>query len=74
VVFICNMLMTPQYSPGGLELKTIDALNYAPIAVGAVIVLAGGWFMLSARKWFKGPKVMGTAEELAAIERELESV
>jgi hypothetical protein len=24
--------------------------------------------------WFKGPKVQGTPEELAAIERELESV
>jgi amino acid transporter len=74
VVFICIMLMMPQFSPGGLGIKKIDALNYAPVAVGAVIVLAGGWYIISARKWFKGPKVQGTAEELAAIERELESV
>jgi hypothetical protein len=26
---------------------------------------------VSARKWFTGPRVQGTAEELAAIEREL---
>jgi amino acid transporter len=74
VVFICIMLMMPQFSPGGLGIKTIDALNYAPIAVGAVIILAGGWYLLSARKWFKGPKVQGTTEELAAIERDLEAV
>jgi amino acid transporter len=74
VVFICVMLMMPQFSPGGLGIKTVDALNYAPVAVGAVIVLAGGWYLLSARKWFKGPKVQGSAEELAAIERDLESV
>ena len=28
-------------------------------------------WLLSARHWFTGPKVQGTAEELAAIEREL---
>jgi hypothetical protein len=27
--------------------------------------------MVSARHWFKGPKVQGSADELAAIEREL---
>jgi len=27
VVFICIMLMMPQFSPGGLSIKTIDALN-----------------------------------------------
>ena len=30
--------------------------------------------MISARKWFTGPKVKGTPEELAAIERELGEV
>jgi amino acid transporter len=74
VVFICIMLMMPQFSPGGLGAKTIDVLNFAPIAVGLVIVLAGGWYVISARKWFKGPKVQGSTEELAAIEHELESV
>jgi len=74
VVFICIMLMMPQLSPGGLGLKKIDALNYAPIAVGVVIGFAGIYWLVSARKWFKGPKVQGSTEELAAIERELESV
>jgi amino acid transporter len=74
VVFICIMLMMPQLSPGGLGLTVPNALNYAPIAVGVVIGFAGIYWLASARKWFKGPKVQGTTEELAAIERDLEAV
>jgi hypothetical protein len=39
-----------------------------------VLVVVGGaglWYAVSARKWFKGPKVQGTAEELAEIEADL---
>ena len=74
VVFICIMLMMPQYSPGGLDAKLIDVFNYAPVAVAVVIGFAGIYWLASARKWFKGPKVQGSAEELAAIEQDLESV
>ena len=59
--------MLPQVVP----VRT-DTFNYAPVAVGVVILFAGGWWVLSAKNWFKGPKVQGTAEELAAIERDLE--
>lgn len=31
-------------------------LNYAPVAVGGVFVLVLGVWVLSARKWFKGPQ------------------
>lgn len=72
VVFICIMLMMPQFAPNGGKL--IDYLNYAPIAVAIVIGFAGIYWLVSARKWFKGPKVQGSAEELRAIERDLESV
>jgi len=65
-------LMLPQFAPAGGKL--IDYLNYAPIAVGIVIGFAGLYWLFSARKWFKGPKVQGTPEELAAIERDLEVV
>ena len=37
-----------------------------------VLLATGLWWLLSARKWFHGPKVQGTAEELAAIEADLE--
>ncbi|KAI8589266.1 amino acid/polyamine transporter I [Geranomyces variabilis] len=30
-------------------------LNYTPVAVGGMITFAGGWWLLGARKWFKGP-------------------
>jgi amino acid transporter len=68
VVFIAILFMLPQYSP-----VTVETFNYAPIAVGVVLLFAGGWWLLSARHWFKGPKVQGTAEELAEIERDLEA-
>jgi len=66
VVFICCLLMLPQLNP-----VTRSDFNYAPVAVLVVIGFAGIYWLVSARKWFKGPKVQGSAEELAAIEREL---
>ena len=44
-----------------------------PLIVAAFIVFALYW-ALSGRKWFTGPKVMGTPEELAAIEHELDAL
>jgi amino acid transporter len=66
VVFICILLMLPQYSP-----ITRLNFNYAPLAVLVVIGFAGIWWAVSAHKWFKGPKVQGSAAELAEIERDL---
>jgi len=48
--------------------------NYTVVAVVVVLGFAGIWWLVSARKWFTGPKVQGTPEELAAIEAELESL
>jgi amino acid transporter len=45
-----------------------NVVNYAPITVGGVLVLVGVWWLVSARKWFKGPVREGTEEELARIE------
>jgi amino acid transporter len=69
VAFISILFVLPQVYP-------ISALNfnYAIVAVGVVVLFSGGWWMLSARRWFSGPRVQGTPEELAAIERELEAV
>jgi hypothetical protein len=36
-----------------------------------VIGFAGIYWLVSAKNWFTGPRVQGTAEELAAIEHEL---
>lgn len=69
VVLICFPLLLPQFSP-----ITTTSFNYAPVAVLAVIGFAGVYWLVSARKWFTGPKVQGSAEELAAIEHDLESL
>jgi len=69
VCFITVLFMLPQRSP-----VTRDTFNYAPIAVLVVLGFAGVWWLASARKWFTGPKVQGSPQELAAIERELGSV
>ncbi len=66
VVVICVLFMLPEVSP-----VTAATFNYAPVAVAFVLVVAGGWWLVSARRWFAGPKVQGTPEELAEIERQL---
>ncbi|WP_156753334.1 amino acid permease [Actinokineospora pegani] len=67
VSLIFVLFMLPQASP-----VTIDSFNYTPVAFLVVLGGAGVWWVLSARKWFTGPKVQGSAEELAAVERDLE--
>ena len=68
VVIITILFMLPQ---GPIAWKTF---NYTVFAVVVVIGFAGIYWLASARKWFTGPRVQGTAEELAAIEAELEAV
>jgi amino acid permease (GABA permease) len=69
VAFITILFVLPPASP-----ITLASFNYSIVAVAVVVLFAGGYWMLSARNWFKGPRVQGTAEELAAIERELGEV
>ena len=33
-----------------------------------VLLFSGGYWLLSARKWFTGPKVQGSEDELKEIE------
>ncbi len=67
VAFITVLFMLPQVSP-----VTRTTFNYTPVAVLVVLGFAGIWWLVSARQWFTGPKVQGSPEELAAIERDLE--
>ena len=69
VAFISILFVLPQVYP-----ITLLTFNYAIVAVGVVVLVSGGWWMLSARRWFTGPRVQGTPEELAAIEWELAAV
>jgi amino acid transporter len=73
VIFICIMFLLPQYLPQFDANGPVWAdLNFTPIVFLVVLGGAGIWYAVSAKNWFKGPKVQGSAEELAAIERELE--
>ena len=48
-------------------------VNYAPLTVGGALILFGGWYLISARRWFTGPvREAGTEAELTSIERQLE--
>ena len=70
VAFIALLFMAP-LSPGGVPWNsgfTWLSFNYAPVAVLGTLVLVGGWWILSANKWFKGPIAQGSEEELARIE------
>lgn len=66
VAFIFVLFMLPQVSP-----VTAKTFNYTPIAFLVVLGGAGVWWLVSARKWFTGPKVQGSAAELAEVERDL---
>ena len=78
VAFISVLFMLPEVAFSSVNR---DNFNYAPVAVGVVLLFSGGYWLLSARKWFTGPKVQGDEAELnkieaefANIERELEEV
>jgi amino acid transporter len=74
VAFIALLFMAP-LSPAGVPWNnsfTWLSFNYAPIAVLGTLLLVGGWWILSANKWFKGPIAQGTEEELARIENQYE--
>jgi amino acid transporter len=75
VVVICILFMLPQYLPQTDSSGFVWAdLNFTPVVFIVVLGGAALWYQLSAKNWFKGPKVQGTAEELAAIEHELEII
>jgi amino acid transporter len=67
LVFIFILFMLPQALP-----ITLSTFNYTPIVFLVVLGGAALWYAVSAKNWFKGPRVQGTLEELAAIERDLD--
>jgi amino acid permease (GABA permease) len=66
VVFITILFVLPTASP-----ITWSTFNYTIVALVVVIGYAGISWAVSAHRWFTGPKVQGTPEELAEIERQL---
>jgi amino acid transporter len=57
VAFICVLFIlpiTPTGIPGRSDFDP-NTVNYAPLTVGVTMLVVGGWWMVSARRWFKGP-------------------
>jgi amino acid transporter len=70
VAFISVLFMLPTINPASLAagVSPLETFNYTPVVVLGVLVLVTIWWLVSARKWFKGPIVQGTEKELEAIE------
>jgi amino acid transporter len=60
------LFLLPQASP-----ITHLNFNYAPVALGVVLLVATGWWFITARRTFHGPVNYGTPEELARMEQDL---
>ena len=64
IAFICVvgvLPVSPHGIPGAAQFRW-DVVNFSPVTVGAALVLFGGWYLLSARRWFTGP-VRETGDE-----------
>ncbi|EJC99523.1 APC amino acid permease [Fomitiporia mediterranea MF3/22] len=59
ITFISIAFILPQENPVNSQ-----TLNYAIVAVGIVVTYSLGLWLLSARKWFKGPVKQIAAEEM----------
>jgi amino acid transporter len=74
IILICILFLmpvSPKGIPGNADF-TWEVVNYAPITVGGALILFGGWYLLSARKWFKGPvREAESDQELESIEKSL---
>jgi hypothetical protein len=71
IAIVCVLFLLP-ISPNGVpgaEEFAWESVNYAPLTVGGALVLFGGWYLVSARKWFKGPvREEGAQGELERIQ------
>ena len=80
VIFIGMVFFLPAFYPW-LPGQKIDGVNVGlnnfnwsgPLMLTIFLVI-GGWWLLSAKNWFKGPQVQGSHDELLAIERQLAAV
>lgn len=75
VVFISVLFFAPLFPTWQWwNPDQINTANFAGPLIFLSLVFVGGWWALSAKKWFTGPKVQGSREELMAIERELDAL
>jgi amino acid transporter len=71
IVLITILFIMP-VTPTGIPFHegfTWTTVNYAPLSLSAALLLFGGWWLLSARRWFRGPVRQASFEELEAADR-----
>jgi amino acid transporter len=73
VLFISILFFSPLF-PAWKWWSDVNTANYAGPLILLGFIGVGLWWVSSAHKWFTGPKVQGTPEELRAIERELDAL
>ena len=66
VVIITILFFAPQFWPW----LTLNNFNWAGPLFVVLMAAVFIWYGLSAHKWFTGPRIQGSAEELAELERE----
>jgi amino acid transporter len=57
IAVVCVLFLlpvSPKGVPGAADFDW-NVVNYAPLTVGAALVGFGGWYLISARRWFTGP-------------------
>ena len=75
VVFISVLFFAPLFPQWKWwSSSDVNSANYTGPLILISFIAVGVWWVSSAKNWFKGPKVQGTPEELAAIERELDAL
>ena len=74
VAIITVLFIFPLYRSGlpWADDFTWELTNYTVLWFLGIGLVFGGWWVLSARHWFKGPIRMGTEEELDRIEEQYE--
>jgi len=66
---------TPGCRPEGRRReRRPQQLHWAGPTMLVIFLIVGIWWLVSAKKWFHGPQVQGSHEELVAIERELAAI
>jgi len=66
-IAIIAILFIMPVTPTGIPFHTgftWTVVNYAPLTLATALVLIGGWWLLSARHWFRGPVRQASFDEL----------
>ncbi len=68
--FIAILFLLPSTTAGVWFTEAFDwtSANYAPLTFGGLLIIVGAWWLLSARKWYKGP-IREVDEALVEVER-----